>query len=228
MKMRQMFRGSGRPDKYLTAAGERVPSVTTITGARKTGVEGLLVWANRLGQEGKSHKDEREKAADAGSRAHSMVENAIHGLDPLEGLPAVEPEIHEKAIKGFEAWESWSRVMHVDYLCTEQPMVSEEYLYGGTPDAIGVVNHQVALLDWKTSNAVYGDHIIQLAAYRHLWDERPAALPIETCYLLRFGKEMGDYHVHAYPLEVLDIGWQAFLSLRDLYDLDKKLKAVAK
>ena len=227
--MSLIVRGSGRPGAYTLASGTRVPSVTTITGARKANVEGLLVWANELGKQGLSHRDVRQAAADAGTMAHAMVENAIHGREILEGIPEADPQTIEQAQRGFQAWQDWSRVMAVDYVLTETPMVSEEYAYGGTPDAIGHVDGKLALLDWKTGNAVYPDAIIQMAAYRRLWNEvyGESRGPIEAHYLLRFGKTHGDYHVHAYPNEVISMGWRAFLHLRELYELDKQLKKVA-
>lgn len=233
--MSLIVRGSGRPGAYLLASGARVPSVTTITGARKSNVEGLLFWANQLGRptpeypQGRDHRDARQKAADAGSLAHSMVENAIHGRDELEGIPETEADVLAQARQGLQAWRDWSRVMKVDYVLTETPMVSEKYAYGGTPDAVGHVDGKLALIDWKTGNAVYGDAIIQMAAYRELWNEvySESRGTLEAYYLLRFGKDHGDYHVHAYPSEVIAMGWRAFLHLRELYELDKALKKVA-
>ena len=232
--MSLIVRGSGRPGAYLLASGARVPSVTTITGARKSNVEGLLFWANQLGRptpeypQGRDHRDVRQKAADSGTMAHSMVENIIHGRDAGEGIPDADVTTKQQAIRGVGAWQDWSRVMQVDYVLTETPMVSEKYAYGGTPDAVGHVDGKLALMDWKTGNAVYGDAIIQMAAYRELWNEvySESRGTLDTFYLLRFGKEHGDYHVHAYPSEVIAMGWRAFLHLRELYELDKQLKKV--
>jgi len=220
-------RGKGRPAAYKLADGTRVPSVTTITGARKSGVEGLLSWANKLGQEGKDHREVRQQAADAGSLVHSMVENSIHGREPWDGLPPADEKTTAQVQQGFDSFKDWSRVMHVQYLETETPRISEKFAYGGTPDAIGYVDGKLALLDWKTSNAVYGDYIIQMAAYQQLWNECNSTDLIEAVYLLRFGKEWGDFHFHSYPSEVVATGFRAFLMLRELYDLDKQLKKVA-
>ena len=222
----QVQRGKGRPPAYKLSDGTRVPSVTTITGARKAGIEGLLVWANRLGQEGKDHREVRQQAADAGSMCHAMVENSIHARDIWEGITKLDEKTNAQAEQGFSSFQDWSRVMKVQYLATETPMVSEKYAYGGTPDAIGKVDDKLALLDWKSSNAVYGDYIIQLAAYQQLWNETHDP-HIEAVYLLRFGKEHGDFHFHSYPGEVITMAFRAFLMLRELYDLDKQLKKVA-
>ncbi len=235
-----IVRGTGRPEAYRLPDGLRVPSVTTITSHRKAGVEGLLVWANRLGQEGKDHRDERKKAGDAGTLAHAMVENAIHGRDPLDqitldpSLPDAE-KILSQAQTGFKAWEEWSKVMHVEYLTTETPLVSQTFRFGGTPDAVARLDGRIVILDWKTSNAVYADYVIQLAAYQALVNEskgrrslkKLASAPVANCTLLRFGKEHADYHVHAYPYEVMAIAWKAFVHLRQVYDLDAQLRKVS-
>lgn len=223
----KLARGKGRPEAYKLADGTRVPSVTTVTGARKAGIEGLLVWANRLGREGKDHKEERQKAADAGSVAHAMVENHIHGREALEGVLEIKPEILEPARKGFEGFLRWQDMMQLEYLWTETPLVSEQYRFGGTPDALARGKDKLLILpDWKSSNAVYGDYIIQLAAYRVLCEDYQHE-SIPTCTILRFGKEHGDFHFHSYPEEVMELGWKAFLHLLELYQLDKQLKKVA-
>lgn len=228
--MSLIVRGSGRPGAYHLASGARVPSVTTITGARKSNVEGLLVWANELGKQGLSHRDVRQQAADAGSTAHTMVENAIHGRDPWEGIPELDDQTRTQAGQGFSAWQDWSRVMAVDYVLTETPMVSEHFAYGGTPDAVGHVDGKLALLDWKSGNAIYGDHLIQAAAYNQLWTEvyGESRGILEAWYILRFGKEHGDFHLHSYPCEIIAMGWRAFTHLRELYQLDKQLGKVAR
>lgn len=231
----KLQRGSGRPPAYYLAKGTRVASVTTITGARKSGAEPLQVWYYNSGYEDgvegvpPDPKRRLTQAANAGSLAHHMVENVIHGRDEMEGVPEVPFATLQQAKQGLTAFQDWSRVMQVEYVLTETPMVSEKYAYGGTPDAIGHVDGKLALLDWKTGNRVYADAIIQMAAYRHLWLEVHAEKhgPIEANYLLRFGKEHGDYHVHAYPDSVMELGWEAFLHLRELYQLDKDLGKAA-
>jgi len=236
-----VVRGAGRPPAYRTRDGQRVPGVTTILGARKSNIEGLLIWANRLGQEGKSHRDARDQAATAGSVAHALVENAIHGKDPWEGvtLDANDPDMKktaDQAWTGFCAWQEWSKVFAVEYVWTERAFVSEQWKVGGTPDALAKIGGKLALLDWKTSNAVYPDYIMQLAAYRMLVNEAegrptrgkaPVTRPVEACYLLRFGKYHGDYHAHSYPASVLAEAWEGFTLLRRMYELDYSLKKVA-
>jgi hypothetical protein len=95
------------------------------------------------------------------------------------------------------------------------------YGFGGTPDAI-VVNEKLALGDWKTSSAIYGDYLLQLAAYGQLWNENHPELPITGgSHLLRFDKQYGDFE-HRY-FEQLDDAWEAFKLMIPLYNLLKQL-----
>ena len=79
--------------KYHTEAGEQVPSVTTIIGRFKDS-GGLIFWAFKEGcQQGQEKAANpqlsfdlyRDKAAEAGTMAHDMVEAHIKGL-PLPEL----------------------------------------------------------------------------------------------------------------------------------------------
>ena len=128
------------------------------------------------------------------------------------------------AEKGFEAFLTWWETTKLTVHLTELVMISEKHRYGGTPDAIGRQGDDYVLLDWKTGNRLYTDHIIQLAAYKNLWEELNPDKPLVTSHLIRFGKEYGDFHHHCFPNEVVDLGWEAFVRMRRLYDLDKQLK----
>ena len=233
---------------YRTKDGKRVPGTTTVIGHRKES-GGLIHWASAvtktwveenlpklqgealtnetvLGFLGEMEKNDyrkaRDKAADAGNLAHEMIENSLQGEDPsdVEG----PDELFETAWKGYKAYEEWAQGSKLEIVETETPLVSEQFRFGGTPDAIGMVAGQLALLDWKTSNRIYGDYLMQLAAYRHLWEVNHEGKKLHSFHLLRFGKEFGDFHHHSWPVQVMDIAWEAFRNCRRLYDLDKDLK----
>jgi hypothetical protein len=103
------------------------------------------------------------------------------------------------------------------------PLVSEVYQFGGTPDAIGRVNGELCLLDWKTSNSVYSDYLLQLAAYRVLWEEINPDRPLMGGFhLLRFSKEHGDFAHHFY--RDLSEAWEMFAHHRAAYGLDAALR----
>jgi hypothetical protein len=210
-----------------------VPSTTTVIGRFKES-GGLIHWAWDLGTKGEDYRKVRDAAGDAGTLAHSMIEAHIRGEDPskIEG----PEELLALARQGFEGFTNWFESTKLEIITSEISLVSDELRFGGTLDAIGVINGKLALIDWKTSNRIYQDYIIQVSAYRHLWETGRLNInmpdkevprmgdTIEELHLLRFGKEYGDFHHHSWPLVVLDKGWQAFRLMRELYDLDKVLK----
>jgi hypothetical protein len=119
--------------------------------------------------------------------------------------------------------------VQLEVLETEVPLVSETYKFGGTFDAVALVAGKPKLLDWKTSNAVYGEYVAQVAAYRELLRENHVISTDapDSALLLRIGKTHADFHLHSYPPSVLDLGWEYFKHALEMYALDKQLKKVA-
>lgn len=213
---------------YYTADGKRVPSVTTILGAFKSNIDGLLWWAWNEGREGRDFRETKQKAADAGTLAHDAVEHYLHSHDfPWAYHKAiVDVDVFSKAQQSFDAFRRWADQSNLKVEQTEVQLVSEEHRFGGCFDGI-TVGGQRAILDWKTSNGCYPDYLKQVRAYGGLWNECHPDDPITDGYhLIRFDKEFGDFH-HHYWAE-LDSAWDSFLLLRQLYELEKELKARSK
>lgn len=221
-------KSTGRPKAgYKNAAGESVPGVTTIIGRFKDSGP-LLFWAfgqGKLAEQGKISNlyDKRDEAAEAGTLAHALIEATIHGGDPA-ALCAAHPiaETREKAWNAWNQYKKWAAQTGIEIVATEMPLVSEKYQFGGTPDAIGRLGGELVLLDWKTSNGVYQDYLIQLAAYKVLIEECTKYRITGGFHLLRFAKESADF-AHHYWGE-LDDAWRTFVLFREAFDLDKKLK----
>ena len=208
---------------YFLADGTRIPGVTTITGRFKDS-GGLLHWAFQQGQSGAaSLYEKRDEAGIAGNFAHDMVEASIHGQEIPQTPPDMAADTAKAAMNGFMAYQTWKGQSGLKIIETETPLVSELYRFGGTPDAIGLMSNALCLIDWKTSNGVYPDFLIQIAAYKQLWEENFPDRPIiGGFHLCRFAKEHGDFAHHYYS--ELDDAWEMFKLLRQAYDLDKKLK----
>jgi hypothetical protein len=209
---------------YFLKDGSRVPGTTTVLGRFKDS-GALLKWAWNEGREGRDLYENRDKAANIGTAAHSMVEASINGLDPelCADLLALDDEGRRKARGSFGAYQSWASMTKLEIVAQEMQLVSETYRFGGTPDAIGRVNGALVLVDWKTSNGVYSDYLLQLAAYRALWEENHPDQPITGGFhLCRFAKEHGDFAHHFFP--ELDNAWEMFRHLRAAYEFDKELK----
>ena len=61
------------------------------------------------------------------------------------------------------------------------------------PDAVlARVNGRLMLLDWKSGNRVYPEHVCQVAAYRQLLREHREEAP-DSALLLRVGKDFADF-----------------------------------
>lgn len=226
------------PSQGYWLDGARLPGTTTIIGRFKES-GGLLQWAFKQGQSGKaSLYEERDKAADIGTLAHKMVEvqigNDFTGVgDPPDAvLEGVDDDSAQKARNAFQMYRLWASMNKMKLLSDYQELqlVSPEYRFGGTPDAIGEINGEVVLLDWKTSNSVYQDYLIQLAAYQHLINDgvlmdTGKALSIKVgagAHLLRFAKEYPDFGHHYFG--DLSEAWRQFQLFREAYEIDKTLK----
>ena len=198
---------------YKDANGQRLPSVTTIISRFKNS-DGLLYWANECGLNGQTLNEARRPAATAGTMAHALVEAHLHGRpEPqLEG----DPEIIEKARAAFATYLEWKKTTRMEFLHTEVGLVSETHKFGGCLDAIGTMNGNRVLVDFKTSNSLYADYLYQLAAYCILWEENYPDHKIEGGFhLCRFSKDYGDFTHSFFPS--LEDEKKTFLAMRDLY-----------
>lgn len=217
---------------YKLKSGEKVPGVTTIIGRFKESGP-LIAWAFSKGKEGVDNLYEiTSKAADIGSAAHRMVEMHLdgHSLIEIEANASKvldNPDKLAKAVGSFQSYLNWERNFKVNIIAKEVYMVSEVHKFGGTPDAIGEINGKLCLLDWKTSNGLYADYLVQVATYEQLWNENnPSRLLTGGLHLLRFSKEHGDFTHKYFPN--LDKAWRQFLLFREAYEIDKELKARVK
>lgn len=214
---------------YFTKSGEKVPGTTTIIGRFKDS-GALIQWAWKRGKE---FPDEplyasRDEAANIGSAAHAMVEAHIKKEDPETALSGfmLDEKGRAKARSAYNAFVNWSSMSHLEIVDQEMLLVSEQYRFGGTPDAIGRVNGELCLVDWKTSNGVYMDFLLQLAAYKQLWEENHPDMPlVGGFHLCKFSKDHGDFAHHYY--DELGDAWEMFRHLRNAYEYDARLKSRA-
>lgn len=220
---------------YKNAKGERVSGVTTIISQNLGwNKQQLMWWANQMGLEGKNHREVAEKAADAGTIAHELIELSIKkgGRAVSEIFPDYQrdfKEIIDKAETCYLNFLDWKSQVHFKPIHTEIHLVSEQYQYGATPDCIAEINGKLSLFDWKTSNGVYPDMLIQLAAYKEVWEENQNTLAAGFYgnltggyYLLRIVKEDASWHYHHW--EDLSDAWEVFKHLLAIHKMQKILK----
>lgn len=207
--------------RYKTLAGLTVPSVTTVLSRFKQ-AEGLMHWAWQQGIDGHDYKESRDEAAGAGTLAHLMIEQHLIGGD-VNVIDGPEEQL-EKAKSAFVGFLRWMDATKFEVKKTECPLVSEQHLFGGTLDCIGILGGMLVLGDWKSSNRIYADYLCQLGGYAILWEENNPGEKLQEAHLLRFGKEFADFHHHSWPRSVLEVGMDSFLGMRKLYENEKILR----
>jgi len=194
---------------YKNESGKRLKSVTTIINGNlgwKTGA--LIGWNLKLVDQGLNPREELKKAGRIGTLTHIMIEEFIKG--GAVKLDGYEPDEISQAKTAYYGFYQWFANNNVTFHETEMKLVSEEYQFGGTFDAVCEVNGKLVICDWKTSNAVYDEFLIQLGAYRQLIQEN-LGYDIRGAILLRLDKEeKGVYEEHHYKIKDLNWGWKMF------------------
>ena len=110
----------------------------------------LLKWANKIGLEGTSLDTYRSKSMAAGSSLHEQIKNHI-----LYGMPFDEVATQDK----FNIFIGDKKIISV-----EQDIETEWFI--GRYDVEVSFNDTFFLCDWKSSDAIYFENILQLVAYR--------------------------------------------------------------
>lgn len=231
-----VVRGGGRPKSGYKVDGIKVPSVTTVLNRFKES-GALLQWAfqqGKLAEQGLIEHlyQKAEEAADIGSIVHDWIEDDIHGI-PRRSTDLNEEDL-EKAIAGFEAYERWIGQTNIEITHTEIALTGSSnrygkdgkpFGYGGTLDALGVTAKEGVLLDWKTSKALYRDHVVQLGAYATLVAKQPDMYFPDRGYICVFSKQ-GTFSVHEFSARHMGIAADQFDCLLDAFMRDKELKEI--
>lgn len=207
---------------YKLADGTAVPGTTTIISRFKDSGP-LLFWAFKRGKEG-AHRLYDDIATDIGTHVHARVEADLHGHETPKYPDNFTSEMRTASDNAFENYRREITRSKAFFMPLEVQLVDEEHKYGGTPDAIVEFEDEIDIGDWKSSNGVYLDHVIQLGAYRNLWNKAHPEQPAKGARLYRFAKESGAFAEHYYGPETLDLAFKQFLLFREAFELDKQLK----
>jgi len=191
---RKEGRSFGRPTHwYVDGRGDKIPGVTGLLdqgkpkpalvgwGIKSVAEYALNNWddlaampvADRLTTLKRSPYAERDAAANRGTEVHALGERLIHGEDV---------EVPEPLAGHVEAYVRFLDEWQPQPVIIERTVYHLTYGYAGTLDMVVTLpDGRRALLDIKTSKAVYGDTAFQLAAYRyasHYLDDDGAAQPM--------------------------------------------------
>lgn len=201
---------------YRLADGTKVPGVTSILAT--IAKPALSAWANRLGFNRVNSAVRLDFLAGAGSLAHSLIAQRLGGsVADFYGYTPVQVSMAERALGGFLAWaEGKSLEAHE----TELSLISETHGYGGTLDALVVVDGVLTVIDFKTSGRIYPDHLYQLSAYHHLLIENDYT--VDGAMVLRLSRDVsGEYSERMLSVSELAPYFNVFKAALDLHDAIK-------
>ena len=182
-----------------------------------------------------AHKERLEDAANVGKDAHSWLQRYIQHQLGLNPVP--EPLIEPRAASCTQAALDWMQQHNVRWLQTERKIYSRQYGYAGTMDGLCLADSctnllccpesfkdSLSLVDWKSSNYLYLTYLFQTASYSQAVTEEFGSV-IARRWLVRLGKEDGQFEVWHLGPETQDRDVEGFLACLDLSFTMKDLKA---
>jgi len=209
---------------YKTKNGTRVKGATTIKGNNVGWGKGpLMWWANDRGLEGQTLQEAYKTATVPGTLAHLLIESFLRGVQVDLGL--YEAGDIDKAKIAFNNFLRWTKQFKFQPAAIEPNLVSESLMFGGTPDVIALVLGELAIVDWKTGK-IYEDVLLQLVAYKHLWEENHPDQPLTGGFhVLQIPKnEDVPAFTHRYWATLPSEAWEAFECALTLNRCQKILK----
>jgi hypothetical protein len=164
-------------------------------------------WIDQVIAAGMKRPDKiKDEAANLGTLVHKYIDQIIRGKIPTELTPEMEPAV--------TAFLNWWEKSKIGIVMGDTKVASLVHRYGGSLDALGRQNGNYVILDWKTSNGIYAEYALQVAAYAHAFSETYGS----TCsrgFIVRFSKK---YPITFEVKEIADLGesFQAFLAAKNL------------
>jgi len=249
---------------YKNDKGERIESNTGATGIIDKSTP-LMWWATKLmglylsqnyldkpiTQEvietaKKRWRDAKEEAADLGSDIHKWIDQWIN----LKKIPSM-PE-NSKVLNGVNAFLKWFKENKVEFIANERIVYSKKHNVIGKLDAISydTDDNFLALDDFKSSNGVYPEMVLQTAGYLMMIEEEIKyllSIPFKSIKkendkrlvelykelggfgkrrILRFGKDDGEFEVKEFSDHKKDI--KGFIAAFHLKTRVKELEAELK
>ncbi len=204
--------------KYKLRDGTIVPGCTTVINSQLGwNKQTLIAWTRRESLAGNDPEKVKDKAAEIGTIAHYLIECHIKGVEA--DLAEYAKADIDKAENAFLAFLEYEKQHQFKYIKSELELVSESVKFGGTIDLIAEQNGEKYLIDFKTSNGVYDEHYIQVAAYYYMALENN--VDVKNVVILQIDKNDGSLHIHGVSKEKLEWGKEVFEHCRALYELKK-------
>jgi len=244
--MRKIRRVDGKSRRMYYIDGKGYPSVTTITGllnkpalynwyAKITAeyLRGLVLEAiadpsidafdflkelttDKIIKAAKAQPGKiKEAAAQKGKKVHKAIEDYFK-----TGMVKIGDDIKPQIEKFF----SWRYERKLSPIASEHIVYSQKYKYAGTLDLVAKLSFNehplphIYVIDFKTSNGIWPEHKLQLAAYMIAYEEM-SGKEIDEGGILRIDKESGETEWHGFSKEELLDYFEEFRRLCEIWHL---------
>jgi hypothetical protein len=194
------------------------PSVTTILKAYPKGVGFERYLANQ-----ESYEASQVILKAAGSRG-TNVHDATELLEA--GQTLLRTNYTDEEWKMLIGFTNFHKDMNPEIIMSEQSIVSDNFMTGGTIDRVYKIDGEYVLLDFKTSKAIHKNYWLQVSIYFQLFMESRHLLglehitPTKTAILrLAPGKKAG-YEYVTHDIDELMEDYMAFSSLYSVWRYD--------
>ena len=152
------------PHREIVINGVGCPSVTQVLGLLDKPF--LYRWYADLGWE--KAELQKKTAQERGERFHKAVEDVFkNGIEPKPE----DADIYEPV----NCVRKWAKDKFFCKEC-EITVKSSNYMYGGTFDAVGEIDGNLTIVDWKLTSRIADTYVLQLAAYAQAWFEEKGTL----------------------------------------------------
>src|SRR3990167_7500411 len=178
------------------------------------------------------HTKKLEEAATTGTKIHDWIERYVKGENP-------EMPSEDAVVRGVNAFLEWEKKSKVKFVGAELALYSKKNDYCGKLDAVGKIDGELCVIDYKTSTGLYNDVLLQTASYAKAYEEMGLgkikgrwALRIEKRSEDEFKKDMdekGNPNAEYVPFEavyfdydkgIIEQDFSAFLSAVNLRNWD--------
>lgn len=167
-----------------------------------------------------AHTDIRDDAGQVGTIAHNAAERYINdwiasGQKPKDMVSYAIENPDPRAVASMHAMEAFFDKHDIIPIASEI-LVGDVRYSAGTLDFLAVMDGQLTLIDFKTSNAVdQTSYSAQVAAYKYFF-EGMTGLTIKQCKILHLSKDYDKFTV--YKINALPKAWKAFKQICGTYD----------
>jgi len=112
------------------------------------------------------------KAIDGGKIGHALIEESIitgTRINPQDIYKmSIDDNIKYEVFNIYSNWLLWESHHNVEYLAVELILGDKELWVAGTADCIAIVDGELNLIDWKSSQRFSEDICIQTAVYVYM------------------------------------------------------------